>query len=147
MTLMSLRVLMALALLDINEAAIGFEGGELMGLIGGPVDDIASDQCHFPVIPMSFEAALGDDGDVVVGLVMRVHGEHIVDLREVVLHPRKITESYWAGVHHSTVIWLVGLTVPVVEVGGKTGGSGGGTYGGTNGWSVSSQPTPVNTAN
>jgi hypothetical protein len=68
----------------VYKTAAGLQRHKLVGVVSGPVDDIAADQHLFPIDSVRPEAALGDDGDMHVGLGVRVHGKNVTDLREVV---------------------------------------------------------------
>ena len=58
----------------VHKTAAGLQRHKLMGVVGGPVDDVAADQHLLPIDSMRPEAALGDDGDMHVSFGVRVHG-------------------------------------------------------------------------
>ena len=72
-----------------------------MGVVGGPVNDVAADQHLFPIDPVRPEAALGDDGDMHVSFGVRVHRQRVTDLREVVDCPVEDAVADGHGLHHA----------------------------------------------
>lgn len=71
-----------------------------MGVVGGPVDDVAADQHLFPTITMRPERTFGDDRDVHVSFGVRVHGQNVINLREVVDCPVEDAKANGRCLHH-----------------------------------------------